>query len=326
MEKIVPTKQQPTIPQNVTGDALKKAIFLIVTIQEGQKNLKKVKSFLSGVSALQRAIGFRDPAAQLTCVTGIGRKAWDLLFGAPRPHHLEVFKEIKGAKHTAPATPGDLLFHIRSDRQDLCFDFALQILKALGDSVKVEHEIHGFRYHDDRDLLGFVDGTENPATKKDRKVAVVVDEEQDAEFAGGSYVITQKYLHDLEGWEKLKVEHQEKIIGRTKLEDIELPEDQKLSVDGKPSCAHNSLNSIEVDGVEMDILRDNMPFGNVSEKEFGTFFIGYAAQPAVTLQMLHNMFIGRPEGNYDHILDYSVAKSGNLFFCPTQTFLDEIED
>ncbi|QCE33819.1 Dyp-type peroxidase [Acetobacteraceae bacterium] len=321
----MPTKKQPIQSQNVIGPALKRAIFLIVTIKEGEENFKKVKEFLGEVSSLERAIGFRDPAAQLTCVTGIGRRAWDHLFGTPRPRHLEEFKEIKGAKHTAPATKGDLLFHIRSERQDFCFDFALQILNKLGDSVAVEHEIHGFRYHDDRDLLGFVDGTENPASKKERKVAVLVDEEQDSHFHGGSYVITQKYLHDLEGWNKLKIEHQEKIIGRTKLEDIELPEEEKLSFDDKPSCAHNSLNTIEVDGVQMDILRDNMPFGNVSEKEFGTFFIGYAAQPAVTLQMLHNMFIGRPEGNYDRILDFSVAKSGNLFFCPTQSFLDQIE-
>ena len=81
-----------------------------------------------------------------------------------------------------------------------------------------------------------------------------------------------------------------------------------------------------VDGKEIKIIRDNMPFGRVAEKEFGTYFIGYARSPRTIEVMLDNMFIGQPPGNYDRLLDFSVAKTGNLFFVPSATFLENIAD
>jgi porphyrinogen peroxidase len=179
-------------------------------------------------------------------------------------------------------------------------------------------EVHGFRYFDDRDLMGFVDGTENP-TGQEAVDAVVIGAE-DPEFCGGSYVIVQKYLHDLKAWNTLSTEAQERIIGRTKLSDIELDESIK------PTSSHSSLNTIVENGKEVKILRDNMPFGKAAEGEFGTYFIGYSRSPATIEQMLENMFIGRPPGNYDRILDFSRAVTGNLFFTPSITFLDDIAD
>ncbi len=216
------------------------------------------------------------------------------------------------------ATPGDLLFHIRAERIDLCFELATQIMASLGSAVSVEDEVHGFRYFDTRDLLGFVDGTENP-TGQAAVDAVLIGDEGLA-FAGSSYVIVQKYLHDLAGWNALSTEAQERIIGRTKLSDIELDDSVK------PTSAHNALTTIVKDGQEVQILRDNMPFGRVGEAEFGTYFIGYSRSPGTIEEMLENMFIGRPAGNYDRLLDFSRAVTGNLFFVPSLTFLEDSTD
>jgi putative iron-dependent peroxidase len=262
-----------------------------------------------------RAVGFRDIEAGLSCVLAFGSKAWDVLFGTPRPAELHPFREIRGGHRHAVATPGDLLFHIRAKRFDLCFELATQIMARIGDVVSPADEVHGFRYFDDRDLIGFVDGTENP-TGQTAIDAVIVGEE-DPEFAGGSYVVVQKYLHDLPRWNALSTEAQERIIGRTKLSDIELDDSVK------PSSAHSALTTIIEDGKEIKILRDNMPFGRTAQGEFGTYFIGYSRSPRTIEQMLENMFIGRPPGNYDRLLDFSRAVTGNLFFAPSVTFLED---
>ena len=163
---------------------------------------------------LLRAVGFRDLDGRLSCVMAFGSDAWDRLFGAPRPKELHPFREIRG-QHHAPATPGDILFHIRATRMDLCFELAAQIMARLGDAVSTADEVQGFQYFDDRDLLGFIDGMENPADQAAVDAAIIGEE--DAAFAGGSYVIVQKYLHDLAAWNAVPVEQQERIVGRTKL-------------------------------------------------------------------------------------------------------------
>src|SRR5208282_3149898 len=160
--------------------------------------------------------------------------------------------------------------------------------------------------------------TENPrgAAVTD---AVLIGEE-DARFAAGSYVIVQKYLHNLEAWNAISTEAQERIIGRTKLSDIELDDSVK------PTSAHNALTTIVENGKEVKILRDNMPFGQPSHGEFGTYFIGYSRSPRTIEQMLENMFIGRPPGNYDRLLDFSRAVTGCLFSVPSATFLENVTE
>jgi porphyrinogen peroxidase len=305
----------PAIPQPVVAKLTSAAIFLVVTIKSGPECEAPVRALCGDLGALLRAVGFRDLGARLSCVMGFGSEAWDRLFGEPRPKDLHPFREIRGVHH-AVATSGDILFHIRSTRMDLCFEVATQIMTRLGDVVASSEEVHGFKYFDERDLLGFVDGTENPLDQAALDATIIGDE--DAAFAGGSYVIVQKYLHDLKKWNELSVEMQEKIIGRTKLSDIELDDAVK------PSSAHNALTTIVENGEELDIVRDNMPFGEVSKGEFGTFFIGYAKSPHRIEQMLTNMFVGRPPGNYDRLLDFSRAVTGTLFFVPSATFLDNV--
>jgi putative iron-dependent peroxidase len=201
---------------------------------------------------------------------------------------------------------------------DLCFELETLIMARLGAAVSTADEVQGFRYFDERDLLGFVDGTENPRGQAVLDAVLIRDE--DAAFAGGSYVIVQKYLHDLGAWNTLPTEAQERIIGRTKLANVELDDAVK------PTSAHNALTVIVENGQEVKILRDNMPFGRAGFGEFGTYFIGYSRSPGTIEQMLDNMFIGRPPGNYDRILDFSRAVTGSLFFVPTATFLDAVAD
>jgi putative iron-dependent peroxidase len=302
-------------PQPVVAQLTRAAVFLVVTVNPEPEYRAAVRALCADLSALLRAVGFRDLEGRLSCVMAFGSDAWDWLFGPPRPKELHPFREVRG-RHHAVATPGDILFHIRSTRMDLCFELATQIMSRLRGAVCTVDEVHGFTYFDDRDLIGFVDGTENPVDQA--AIDATIIGEEDVTFSGGSYVIVQKYIHDLEGWNALPVEEQERIIGRKKLSDIELDDAVK------PTCAHNALTTIIEDGEQLEIVRDNMPFGDIGKGEFGTYFIGYARSPRRIEQMIENMFVGRPPGNYDRLLDFSRAVTGTLFFVPSATFLENI--
>jgi len=305
-------------PQAVAASLTGAAIFLVVTVNQGAQSLAVVRGLCGDLAGLVRAVGFRDLEGRLSCVAGFGSDAWDRLAGSPRPAGLHPFRELRSGPRHAVATPGDILFHIRATRMDLCFELATHIATRLSGAAVVVDEVHGFAYFDERDLLGFVDGTENPVGAEVAGAVIIGPE--DPAFAGGSYVIVQKYLHDMAGWNALSTQEQEQIIGRTKLADIELD-------DGvKPTSAHNALTTITQDGREVQILRDNMPFGNIASGEFGTYFIGYARAPGVIEQMLENMFIGRPPGNYDRLLDFSRAVTGALFFVPSLSLLESLAD
>lgn len=304
---------EPVESQPVLTPLTEAALFLVVVVREGGEDT--VRDLIPDIAGLGRSVGFRAPEGELSVVVGIGSAMWDRLYGGPRPAQLHPFRELTG-KHTAPSTPGDLLFHLRARRQDLCFELATHLRRRLGDHAEVVDETVGFRYFDQRDLMGFVDGTENPTGASALAAAAIGDEDPD--FAGGSYVIVQKYLHDLDAWNSLPVAEQERVIGRTKLDDLELADDVK------PPDSHVALNTIEdEDGNEQQIVRDNMPFGSVARGEFGTYFIGYAKSPSVTEQMLRNMFLGNPPGVTDRILDFSTAVTGSLFFVPSADLLDD---
>jgi putative iron-dependent peroxidase len=302
--------------QSVDAPLTGSAIFLVVTVDETKA--ADVRAVVAGLDDLVKTVGFRDLDSHLSCTVGVGARIWPALIGSPLPIELHPFREFAGAVHTAIATPGDLLFHIRSDRRDLCFEFERLLLASLGDAVHVEDEVSGFRYFDMRDLLGFVDGTANP-TGSALPVATLVGDE-DPEHAGGSYVVVQKYLHDLTAWRALSTEQQEAVIGRTKPDNVELDD----ATSGQRS--HKTLATIEDAEGEHDILRDNMPFGSPGAGEFGTYFIGYSRRLAVIEQMLERMFIGVPAGLHDRILDVSTAKTGTTFFAPAASFLAGLDD
>jgi putative iron-dependent peroxidase len=305
-------------PQAVDAPVTSAAIFIVATLVSSPESLQTARAFCADVAALVRAVGKRVPAGGLTCVVAFGSVAWDVLFGEPRPAELHPFREFGSGARVAVSTPGDILLHIRADQMDLCFELASQLMDRLGIAVTTVDEVHGFRYFDQRSMIGFVDGTENPSG--DEAVAFSVIGEEDSQFAGGSYVLVQKYLHDMTGWNALPIEMQERAIGRTKLSDIE------LDAAVKPTSSHSSLTTLTENGREVKILRDNMPFGRPGFGEFGTYFIGYARSPAPIEQMLQNMFVGRPPGNYDRLLDFSRAVTGGLFFVPSESLLEALAE
>ncbi|EGD54899.1 Dyp-type peroxidase [Gordonia neofelifaecis] len=302
-------------PQTILTRKTSAAVFLVLTINDGGEDA--VRDALGELPGLVTAVGSRAPEAALTAVAGIGSAAWDRLYSGPRPASLRPFTELVGAVHTAPATPGDLLLHIKADRADLCFEVGHRWTALLGGSVTTVDEVHGFRYFDLRDIIGFVDGTENP-TGQDAIDTITVGDE-DPDFVGGSYVVVQRYVTDLGAWDALKVEDQENAIGRTKLENIEMDDATK------PINSHIALNVVtDDDGEEIDVVRDNMPYGDISGSgEKGTFYIAYSSAPDVSEEMLRHMFIGEPEGNYDRLLDFTTAVTGAQFFAPTADFLQD---
>lgn len=309
-----PNLFEGNIPQDVTEIRGESTIFIVYRLIEQANAINKIKDVCSNFSALLRSMNKRFLDAHFSATIGFGADAWKRIFpdkGSPK--ELSIFKEIRGDKHTAISTPGDILLHIRADRMGLCYEFASIIDEKLKGAVEAIDETHGFRYLDGKAIIGFVDGTESPAVDENPyKFAVVGDEDPD--FAGGSYVFVQKYLHNMNAWNALTVEEQEKVIGRHKFNDVELSDDEK------PANAHTALTNI---GDDLKIVRANVPFANTSKGEYGTYFIGYAGTFSTTRQMLERMFLGDPVGNTDRLLDFSTAITGTLFFAPSYDMLGE---
>ncbi|MBX3252566.1 MAG: Dyp-type peroxidase [Chitinophagaceae bacterium] len=302
--------------QNVTDYPNNNAIFLVWNFKEDIP-AEKIKSVFQRVCALvinlNNSALDRFPDAKASCVLGIGYEAWlKLSLPQPLPKELKNFEPVIGDKHTAVATRGDLHFHIRADEKSLAYDMSAAISGFMKEIAGCVVEVQGFRYWDSRSILGFVDGTENPHGTDREHFAVMG--EQDAAYKGGSYLFVQKYIHNLDAWKSLPVEEQEKVMGRTKDNDIEMTDDVK------PPNSHIALANV---GDDFKVVRDNMPFGNIATNEMGTYFICYASTFTTVQKMLTNMFIGNPPGNYDRILDFSTAKTGTLFFVPSMDMLSE---
>jgi porphyrinogen peroxidase len=308
----------PIDAQSVEAPLSRSAVFLVMAAGEADGDLARIREAIGAVGDLVKNVGFRDLGGRLSCIVGIGSVLWDRLSPDRRPIDLRAFAPIAGPAHAAPSTPGDLLFHIRAEREDMTFELERQLLDVIGDAARVVDETAGFRYFDARDLLGFVDGTANPAGAE-LPDAALIGADADPDFAGGSYVVVQKYLHDMTAWAELSTEEQEAIIGRTKIDNVEIDDDDA------PRKSHKTLTTID-DGAggELAILRDNMPFGRPGAGEFGTYFIGYAGRLWVIERMLERMFVGAPPGAYDRLLDFSTAITGTTFFVPTSRMLEEL--
>ena len=323
-QKILPLqiekfKQKNMRPQNVIDKPGENAIFMVFGLLETKNAVDAVKDLCERFPVIIRSMRNRFPEQEISGVMGFGADAWSKLFPElAKPKELVSFEEIKGNKHTAVSTPGDLFFHIRSKKPDTCYEIARLISDALQEATTAIDEVNGFRYFDGRAIIGFVDGTENPDFDT-YKYAVIGDNEP--EFKGGSYAFVQKYIHNMSVWNSLSTEEQEKVIGRRKFDDWELDDEEK------PENAHNAVTNIEdEEGNELKIVRANMPFANPAKREFGTYFIGYASTFSTTRQMLENMFIGEPEGNYDRLLDFSTAVTGTLFFVPSFDLLESLSE
>ncbi|KAK6850226.1 hypothetical protein PG995_014059 [Apiospora arundinis] len=340
----------PIAPQSVDAPLTQHATFLVLAVKSpaDTQTRQTICSALASVSGRAKNVAMRDLDARFSCTVGVGSDLWDHLFlssstKTKKPAELHPFRPIHGRIHAAPSTRGDLLFHIRAERRDLCFEFERQLMDSLGRGgnsvVEVVDETVGFRYFDARDLLGFVDGTANPVGAALPESVLVAasdvlpdnnnDSPSDAGVAtasdaivGGSYVVVQKYVHDMARWNALSTEQQESVIGRTKLTNEELDD----VTDTTQPKAHKTLATIVDDqtGQEHDILRDNMPFGSPGAGEFGTYFIGYSRRLWVVEKMLERMFVGDPAGMHDRILDYSTPLTGTTFFAPSASFLESL--
>jgi porphyrinogen peroxidase len=301
-------------PQNVLDYHGNNAIFMVWNFKNGVAVSDSFKSVCALVINLNNSDDVRFPDTGASCVMGIGYDAWHQLhLPSPLPKELENFEPIAGEKHTAVSTRGDLHFHIRGSSSSICYDMAAAISDILGPVAVSVEEVHGFRYWDGRSILGFVDGTENPHGK-DRAYFGLIGND-DPVYKGGSYLFVQKYIHDLNAFKALTVEEQEKVFGRRKWNDVEMPDDVK------PANSHSAVANV---GDDFKIIRDNLPFGNMSTNEMGTYFIAYASTFSTVKKMLNNMFVGSPKGNYDRLLDFSTPKTGSLFFVPSATFLKNI--
>ncbi|MEG0239220.1 MAG: Dyp-type peroxidase [Anaerorhabdus sp.] len=280
--------------------------------------LEAFKGFCERLHPTMNSMKIRFPYDNFKFAMGIGAEAWQRLFpNTKRPKELERFNEINGQTKKAVSTEGDLFFHIRAEKMDVCYEMMLIIHKLLKDVIESVDETHGFRFRDGRAIFGFVDGTENPDMEEVQDV-VYIDDENDP-YIGGTYVLAQKYIFDLDLWDSLTVEKQELVVGRTKENDLELADDVK------PSNAHTEISKAhDKMGEEIKIMRANIAFAEASKNLFGSYFLGYSKDFSTTLQMLQHMFEGKEKDTHDSILDYFNPITGNLFFVPSYEQLDMI--
>lgn len=299
----MPHEPQP----GVVPDPGAHALFLVMDVRDHAAGVGQIAATIpQRIGAIVRA----DARARLTATVSFGSELWDAL-SPRRPTHLHPFRAIAIDTRTAPATHGDLFLHVTSQRADLAFELAHSFKSALGNLVEVVDEVHGFRYRDSRDLTGFIDGTENPKGKARAKAALIGDE--DPEFAGGSYVFTQRYVHDLGRWGVLPVPEQEGIIGRRKTDSKELPDAKK------PPTAHIARVVIEENGEELEIVRHSFPYGSTTQA--GLLFVAYMRRLEIAERMLRRMMGATDDGRHDRLLDYTRAVSGAHFFAPSLPLL-----
>ncbi len=306
--------RRPEPQPGVVPEPQHAAHFLVLRVRDHTRDARAVAAELRAIPALVAALDPGDHPAKLTATVGIGPSFWDALAPTRRPKSLRPFKAITVDGRSAPSTGGDVLLHVTSALRDLTFDTILGIRTRLGDMVDVLEDVAAFRRKDARDLTGFIDGTENPKGDERAEWALVADDDPD--FAGGSYVFTQRWVHDLAKWGRLSVAEQEDVIGRRKPDSEELPDDIK------PDTSHAARSNIEVDGEELKIVRQSLPYGNADEH--GLFFIAYCRTPDIPEEMFARMMGAAGDGLYDRLMDFSRAVSGAHFFAPSLPVLQTL--
>lgn len=243
-----------------------------------------------------------------------GEAAWRRMSPGAQPGGLRTFRAINGKTLSAPATGGDVFFHVNSARVDLNYEALRRLIGPLEGALEITEETACSEHLDSRDLTGFIDGTENPEGDRERTETALIDS---GEFAGGSFLFTQRYRHDLASWSRLGVREQEKVIGRTKPDSVELPDDEK------PETAHISRVVIEEDGEELEIVRHSMAYHSLAG-ESGLFFAAYTNDPDIIEKMLARMYGQAGDGLHDHLMDYTTPVSGAMFFTPSLETLKEL--
>ncbi|RVU29535.1 Dyp-type peroxidase [Neptunomonas marina] len=298
----------------VVAPASSDALFITLNVKAGQRD--QLRAALS--DAYQRVASVCESYADNApySVIAVGSDFWDTLF-SERPRELTRFPELATDNYTMPATPADLFLHLRSNRRDVTFEMGKAAMQALGGICEVVEEVSGFRYLDNRDLTGFVDGTENPEGAHRAEVAVVGDE--DHAFAGGSYIHVQRYIHDIAKWEKQPLKAQEDTYGRTKHDNIEYPSAEK------PLSAHTKRASLKDEqGRSLELLRHSMPYGTTTQN--GLVFVSYCRTPHNFTEILRSM-MGQAKsaaGTTDKVLQFTQAVTGAAFFAPSCEWFESL--
>ncbi|MFC7419035.1 Dyp-type peroxidase [Iodobacter arcticus] len=287
------------------------ALFTLFRRRLGRRADARLKALLASVSDRIQLLQAEDSRASV--VLAFGPHVWPELYQS-KPELLRDFPSISGAIHPAPASDVDVLLHLRGERYDLLHEFADQLSAEMAEWLDVIETVHGFRYRDMRDLTGFVDGTENPEGDERAEVALV----SDGDWAGGSYIHLQRYVHRMEQWKKLPVRQQEAVMGRTKETNEELPDEDR------PHTAHISRVIIEENGEELAMLRHSMPYG-APGGEKGLYFISYCKTPSVFEKMLTRMVAPTSDGRVDHLLNFTRAVTGAAFFAPSIEQLKQLQ-
>lgn len=275
------------------------AIFLEATIVDLAAVKTACHQFLMELETLQQTY----PDAALGATIAFGDAVWKQLAGTQSAVELKPFTTLGKGNLSAPATQRDLLIHIQALRQDVCFSAGQMAMRVFGEAVIIEQETQGFRWIEERDLTGFIDGTENPQGDERAQIALIAD----GDDQGGSYVFTQCYEHQLDKWQKLSVAKQESVIGRTKVDSVEL--------DDVPDTSHVGRVDLKENGVGLKMLRQSLPYGKVSGAH-GLYFICYCARLYNIEQQLLSMF-GEIDGKTDRLLGFTKAVSGSYYYAPS---------
>ena len=300
--------QSAIIPKSATH-----SLFMTLTVKD------KSKKLASTIVDIDKYVAKLKKITRVNTALSFGEAYWKAI--APTleaiPKGIRTFDGIDG-DYPAPATGGDLFLHLNSRYADLNYEVAYNWWEPIKNELQIIHEQACTRYLDERDLTGFIDGTENPEDAKTRrKVALLSVSDSNRLLVGSSFVFVQGYKHKLNKWNTLTVLQQEYVIGRTKEASLELGEDRK------PPTAHISRVVIKEDGEELEILRHSMPYFSVKGSK-GLVFIAYTKDLDIIEKMLARMF-GKSDKLHDNLMDYTMPTTGAMFFTPSKELLDSLK-
>ena len=260
---------------------------------------RKCKEFASTIAAIREP---RTTTGGVNFVIGFRPELWGRIVPDDAPPGVQGFNnEIRGADgFVMPSTQHDALVWMSGSAYDVVFDMARSVIHDLGGLVSLGEETSSWSYRHDRDLTGFVDGSENP-TLLDAPIAALFPE--GVPGAAGSVLLLQKWRHKVAEWEALPVHQQERVMGRTKLDSIEL--------ENKPADSHVARTDQDEFG---NIFRRNMPYGSVDDH--GTVFVGFSADQKRLARMLDSM-AGLITGTRDALTRYTQPLTGSYYFVPS---------
>lgn len=289
------------------------ARFIVIRLKN--LSIDGLKEQLAAMFSTRDRLITQHPHSEIKTSVAFGPELWAKLYNQT-PEGFKQLEPIQGS-FNMPVVPADVLIHIASARTDICFALSQAFFDGIQDQVDVLDERVCFRNFDGRDLTGFIDGTENPQFPDDRGETALLPE-QAGIFADGSFVFAQRYAHDLDKWKKLKVDAQEHVMGRTKLESIELDDDVK------PENAHVARTVVKDDeGEELEILRHSLPYGD-GRGDQGLFFIAYTQDLTRIDKMLVRMFGTSGDGIHDRLLHFVTALDGAYYFAPSEELLEDV--